>query len=181
VSTAEDLDYVHSQSRRYKFPPPRPDWLPILRDNANNSTGAFPHKRNRIVFLSWIFLPHNSLYIFQRSLRLCIVVWLSPMLVKGLKSAIFIELSASYRQAKTRITTKKQTCQNFLRIYIICHISYVSRSHGWIAIHLTLRSPVVIICTTRFNIPQLWILPDDCICVFHLVLTVNCDHFPKQH
>jgi hypothetical protein len=46
---------------------------------------------------------------------------------------------------------------------------------------LTLKSPMVIICTTRFNIRQLWILPKDCICVFHLDLTVNCDHFPKQH
>jgi hypothetical protein len=46
---------------------------------------------------------------------------------------------------------------------------------------LTLQIPVVIICTTHFNMPQLWILPKDCICVFHLVLTVNCDHFLKQH
>jgi hypothetical protein len=33
----------------------------------------------------------------------------------------------------------------------------------------------------NINMLQLWILPKDCIYVFHLVATVNCDHFPKQH
>jgi hypothetical protein len=34
--------------------------------------------------------------------------------------------------------------------------------------------------TTRFNILKLCILPTQCICVFHVVLTMNIGCFPKQ-
>jgi hypothetical protein len=33
----------------------------------------------------------------------------------------------------------------------------------------------------KSNTPKLCILPTECICVFHMVLTVNSDCFPKQH
>jgi hypothetical protein len=46
---------------------------------------------------------------------------------------------------------------------------------------LTIQSPMVTICTTRFNTPKLYILPTQCICVFRMVLTINSDCFPKQH
>jgi hypothetical protein len=39
---------------------------------------------------------------------------------------------------------------------------------------------VVTICTTRLNTPKLCILPTQCICVFRMVLTVNCDYFCMQ-
>jgi hypothetical protein len=43
------------------------------------------------------------------------------------------------------------------------------------------ESRVITIYTTRFNILKLYILPTQCICVFHVVLTVNIGYFPKQH
>jgi hypothetical protein len=44
---------------------------------------------------------------------------------------------------------------------------------------LILQRPVVSICTTRFNIIKLCILPTQCICVFRMVLTINSECFPK--
>jgi hypothetical protein len=40
---------------------------------------------------------------------------------------------------------------------------------------------VVTICTTCFNMLKLYIPPTQCICVFHMVLTINSDCFPKHH
>jgi hypothetical protein len=37
------------------------------------------------------------------------------------------------------------------------------------------------VCTTRFKILKLCILPEECVCVFRVVLTVNSDCCPKQH
>jgi hypothetical protein len=37
------------------------------------------------------------------------------------------------------------------------------------------------ICTARFNILKLRILPTQCIYVFRVILTINSDYFPKQH
>jgi hypothetical protein len=45
----------------------------------------------------------------------------------------------------------------------------------------TLKSTVVIMCTTYFSIHNLCVLPTQCICVFRVVLTINSDYFPKQH
>jgi hypothetical protein len=39
---------------------------------------------------------------------------------------------------------------------------------------------VVTIYTTCFNIVKLYILPTQCIYVFHVVLTINRDCFPKR-
>jgi hypothetical protein len=38
----------------------------------------------------------------------------------------------------------------------------------------------VTMCTT-FNIQEFCILPEHCIHVFHVILTTNNDHIPKQH
>ena len=46
---------------------------------------------------------------------------------------------------------------------------------------LALQSPVVTICTTRFNTQQFHILPTHCIYVFCVYLRTNSDHFPIQH
>jgi hypothetical protein len=52
----------------------------------------------------------------------------------------------------------------------------------WInTIELTLYRLVVSIRTTCFNTLKLCILPTECICVFHMDLTINSDCFPKQH
>jgi hypothetical protein len=42
-------------------------------------------------------------------------------------------------------------------------------------------SLVITIYTTHFNILKLCILPTQCICVFHVVLTINIGYFSKQH
>jgi hypothetical protein len=44
----------------------------------------------------------------------------------------------------------------------------------------TLQSPVVAICTTCFNIKNICILPTERVCMFRMVLAINCDCFPKQ-
>jgi hypothetical protein len=41
--------------------------------------------------------------------------------------------------------------------------------------------PVVIICTTRFNIKKLYIASTHCIYVFFTDLKTNSDYFPTQH
>jgi hypothetical protein len=46
---------------------------------------------------------------------------------------------------------------------------------------LTFESTVVSICTTCSNILQPIILTTQCIYVFHMILTINSDCFPKQH
>ena len=46
---------------------------------------------------------------------------------------------------------------------------------------LILSSPVVTICTTKFNIQQLYVLPTQCIYVFCVDLRTNSDYFPIQH
>jgi hypothetical protein len=40
---------------------------------------------------------------------------------------------------------------------------------------------MVTIYTIRFNILKLCILSTQCICVFHVVLTIDIGYFPKQH
>jgi hypothetical protein len=39
----------------------------------------------------------------------------------------------------------------------------------------------LLLYTTCFDTSKLHILPTQCICVFHMVLTINSDCFPKQH
>ena len=46
---------------------------------------------------------------------------------------------------------------------------------------LTLYSPVVTICTTRFNIQQSYVLPTHSIYVCCMDLRTNSDYFPIQH
>jgi hypothetical protein len=45
----------------------------------------------------------------------------------------------------------------------------------------TLESPVVTICTTKFNIQQFYILLTQCVDVFCVDLRTNSDYFPIQH
>jgi hypothetical protein len=40
---------------------------------------------------------------------------------------------------------------------------------------------MVTICTNFFNILKLCNLPTECICVFHMVLTINIDCFTELH
>jgi hypothetical protein len=47
--------------------------------------------------------------------------------------------------------------------------------------YLTLKSPVVTMHTTCYNILKLCILARECIYVFRMVLTINSDCFSKQH
>jgi hypothetical protein len=47
--------------------------------------------------------------------------------------------------------------------------------------YLTLKTPVVTICTTRFNIPKLNVLPTQYIYVFCIDLRTKSDYFPLQH
>jgi hypothetical protein len=42
-------------------------------------------------------------------------------------------------------------------------------------------SQVVTICTTCFKMPKLCNVPTQCIYVFHMVLTIKSNSFPKQH
>jgi len=44
---------------------------------------------------------------------------------------------------------------------------------------LTLRNPVVTVCTTRFNVEKF--CPTQCIYVFCVDLRTNSDYFPIQH
>jgi len=46
---------------------------------------------------------------------------------------------------------------------------------------LSLYSPVVTICTTRFNIHKFYVLPTQFIYVFCVDLRTNSDYFPIQH
>jgi hypothetical protein len=48
-------------------------------------------------------------------------------------------------------------------------------------VRVCLLSPVVTICTTRFNIQQFHVLPTQCIYVFCVDLRTNSDYFPIQH
>jgi hypothetical protein len=43
---------------------------------------------------------------------------------------------------------------------------------------LTLQSPLVTLCTARFNIQQFYVLSTQCIYVFCVDLRTNSDHFP---
>ena len=45
----------------------------------------------------------------------------------------------------------------------------------------TVSSPVVTICTTRFNLHKFYVLPIQCIRVFCVDLRTNSDYFPVQH
>jgi hypothetical protein len=45
---------------------------------------------------------------------------------------------------------------------------------------LTLYSPVVTLCTTRFNIQKFYVLPTQCIYVFCTDLRTNSDYFPTR-
>ena len=46
---------------------------------------------------------------------------------------------------------------------------------------LTYKTPVVTICTAKFNIQQFSVLPTQCIYVFCVDLRTNSDYFPIQH
>ena len=47
--------------------------------------------------------------------------------------------------------------------------------------NLTLKSSVVTICTTRFNIQKVYVLPTLCIYVFSVDMRTNSDYFTVQH
>jgi hypothetical protein len=47
--------------------------------------------------------------------------------------------------------------------------------------NLTFKGPALTLCTTRFNIQSLYLLPTNGICVFCSDLGKNCDYFPIQH
>jgi len=59
-------------------------------------------------------------------------------------------------------------------------VTSTSHPHKFICI-LTLYSPVVAICTTRFNSQQFHVLRTQCIYVFCVDLRTNSDYFPTQH
>ena len=44
-----------------------------------------------------------------------------------------------------------------------------------------MKSPVVTLYTTRFNIHKSYVLPTECIYVFCMDLRTNNDYFPIQH
>jgi hypothetical protein len=46
---------------------------------------------------------------------------------------------------------------------------------------LTLYSPVVTVCTARFNTQQFYVLPTQCVYAFCVDLRTNSDYFPIQH
>ena len=48
-------------------------------------------------------------------------------------------------------------------------------------VYQPLYSPVVTICTTRFNVQQFYVLPTQCIYVFCVNLRINSDYFPIQY
>jgi hypothetical protein len=58
-------------------------------------------------------------------------------------------------------------------------------SHPWVPeegqVTLTFESPVVTICTTRFNIKKKYVLPTQCIYVFCVDVRTNNDYFTVQH
>ena len=61
---------------------------------------------------------------------------------------------------------------------ILCTFKYFS-SLVFLPVYLfsTLQGLVVTICTTRFYIQQLHVLPTQCICVFCVDLRTNSDYF----
>jgi hypothetical protein len=63
--------------------------------------------------------------------------------------------------------------QSFLNIIlnIFCHDSS----------QVTLSSSVVTVCVTCFNIQKLCIFPTHYMYVFHVILRINSDCYPKQH
>jgi len=46
---------------------------------------------------------------------------------------------------------------------------------------LVLKSQVVSICTTSFNVENIYVLSTQCICVFCMDLETNTCYFPIQH
>jgi hypothetical protein len=52
---------------------------------------------------------------------------------------------------------------------------------GKFQLFLSLQSPVVTICTARFNIKKFYVLPTQCVYVFYVDLRTNSDYFPIQH
>ena len=48
------------------------------------------------------------------------------------------------------------------------------------ALGRTLHTPVVTICTARYNIQQSYVLPTQCICVFCMVLRTNSHYFTSR-
>ena len=89
----------------------------------------------------------------------------------------------------TRIKTQQFYVLSTQCIYVFCvdiriNSDYFSIQHertGFYNPDLTLYSPVVIICTTRINTQQFYVLSTQCIYVFCVDLRTNCDYFPIQH
>jgi hypothetical protein len=46
---------------------------------------------------------------------------------------------------------------------------------------ITIYSAAPTVYTAYVNFSFVYILPTECICVFHMVLKINSDCFPKQH
>jgi hypothetical protein len=81
----------------------------------------------------------------------------------------------------TFTTVSQVVCSGMFTWLFFTYFHVCSSSCSYVNLKLTLQSPVVTICTTRFNTLKLYILPTRCTCVFHMVLTVNSDCFLKQH
>jgi hypothetical protein len=62
-------------------------------------------------------------------------------------------------------------------LFLVSAVCYYSSKPN----SLTPRSPVVTLCTARFNIQQCYVLPTQCIYVFCVDLRTNSDYFPIQH
>jgi hypothetical protein len=70
-----------------------------------------------------------------------------------------------------------------MRAYRCCHnASKQLSSNNFIFTHSRNPScPVVTICSTRLNIPQFYVLPTQCICVFCVDLRTNSDYILIEH
>ena len=94
----------------------------------------------------------------------------------------FFMLTVAYRFSK-----RTTVCRNvrdetvYTRKRTVFHRFVDSPRWDIFSSELTIYSPVVTICTTRFNIHKFYVLPTQCIYVFCVDLRTNSDYFPIQH
>jgi len=75
-------------------------------------------------------------------------------------------------------------CTYVFRVDLRTNSDYFCIQHeltGFYNRDLTLCSPAVTTCTSRFNIQQFYFLPTQCIYVLRVDLRTNSDYFSIQH
>ena len=161
-----------------------PVWKNLVKPVQNKTEGClYANQKNtvgRLTSISKCFHPRQkSTCSAIRSLNeVRAVLWLAHLNIKGHGTEPRTDVCPHNVTSVQKRHNLQQGLQFISNLSNLVSFSTDGPILLWL---LTLHSPVVTICTARFNIQQFYVLPTQCIYVFCVDLRTNSDYFPIQH